>query len=98
MPTKGGEDDQRVQAGSFSEELAGASGADGECEGRMTIVATSLGSHAVHVGLVGAPALLLSVLRLASRRARPTETTSESSSTTPRTRALLTLLAVLSVA
>src|SRR5437879_9227824 len=36
----------------------------------MSTVATSVGNHAVHIGLIGAPALLLLTLRLASRRAR----------------------------
>ena len=62
----------------------------------MTIVAISVGNHAVHIGLISAPALLLFVLRLAGRRARSKEATLGSDSTAFRIGAFPMTLAALS--
>jgi len=62
----------------------------------VAIVALSVGNHAVHVGLIGTPALLLVVLRQASRRVHAAEATPGSDSMPFRIRAFPTTLAVLS--
>ena len=63
----------------------------------MTIVGIAAGSHAVHIGLVGAPAFVLIGLRLADRRARTKSRTPDSDSVPPQKQdALLATLAALS--
>src|SRR5204862_2491301 len=65
-------------------------------ESRMTIVGITVGAHAVHIGLIGAPALLLLGLRAAGRHMRSNDATPGSDSATLRTRAFPITLAALS--
>ena len=62
----------------------------------VTIVAITVGNHAVHIGLVGAPALLLVGLRMADRRARTKAATPGGDSSAPRKDLRLTTIAALS--
>src|SRR5213080_2325749 len=62
----------------------------------MTIVGITVGAHAVHIGLIGAPALLLLGLRAAGRHMRSNDATPGSDSATLRTRAFPITLSALS--